>query len=167
MIIMKEVLIEKVVVNMGVGSEPEKMKKSEQVIKLITSKKPVKRSSIKRIPDWDLRPGVPIGLKVTLRGAEAAAFLKNAFLAKDNKLNIKSFDKEGNFGFGIKEHIDLPGVKYDPKLGIIGFDVLVTLKKRGHRVKRRKIMQAKVGHKQRVQPEEAIEFVKTMGVEVA
>jgi len=166
-IIMKEVLIEKVVVNMGVGSEPEKMKKSEQVIKLITSKKPVKRSSIKRIPDWDLRPGVPIGLKVTLRGAEAAAFLKNAFLAKDNKLNIKSFDKEGNFGFGIKEHIDLPGIKYDPKLGILGFDVLVTLKKRGYRVKRRKIMQAKVGRKQRVKPQEAIEFVKTLGVEVA
>ena len=166
MIIMKEVLIEKVVVNMGVGSEPEKMKKSEQVIKLITSKKPVKRSSIKRIPDWDLRPGVPIGLKVTLRGAEAAAFLKNAFLAKDNKLNIKSFDKEGNFGFGIKEHIDLQRIKYDPKLGIMGFDVLVTLKKKGFRVKMRKLKNEKIGHKQRVNKEEAQEFVRSMGVEV-
>ena len=164
---MQEVLIEKIVVNMGIGADPEKMKRGEQVIKQITGEKPVKTSGNKRIPDWGLRPGVPIGLKVTLRGTDAANFLKNAFIAKDNKLNKKSFDKEGNFGFGIKEHIDLPGVKYDPKLGIIGFDVLVTLKKRGHRVKRRKIMQAKVGHKQRVQPEEAIEFVKTMGVEVA
>jgi len=166
-IIMKQVLIEKVVVNMGVGSEPEQMKKSEQVIKLITNRKPVKRTSNKRIPDWGLRPGVPIGLKVTLRGTEATNFLKTALLAKDNKISKKNFDKEGNFGFGIKEHIDLPGVKYDPKLGIIGFDVLVTLKKRGYRVKRRKIMQAKVGYKQRVKPDEAIEFVKAMGVEVA
>ena len=151
---------------MGVGSDPEQMKKSEQIIKLITGKKPIKRSSKKRVPDWGLRPGVDIGLKVTLRKEDASNFLKEAFLAKDNKILAKNFDKEGNFGFGIREHIDLPGIKYDPKLGIIGLDVLVTLKKRGYRVKHRKIGKAKVGEKQRVKKEEAIEFVKSQGVEV-
>jgi len=164
---MKEVLIDKVVVNMGVGADPEQMKKSEQIIKLITNKSPVKTSSDKRIPDWGVRPGVHLGLKVTLRKEDAAKFLKDAFVAKDNKILARNFDKEGNFGFGIREHIDLPGIKYDPKLGIIGLDVLITLKKRGYRVKHRKIGKAKIGIKQRVKKEEAIEFVKSMGVEVA
>ena len=164
---MKEVLLEKVVVNMGVGSEPEQMKKSEQIIKMITGKKPIKTSSKQRVPDWGLRPGVDIGLKVTLRKEAANKFLKDAFIAKENKILKKNFDNNGNFGFGIAEHINLPGIKYDPKLGIIGLDVLVTLKKRGYRVKQRKIGKAKVGDKQRVKQEEAIEFVKALGVEVA
>ena len=81
-------------------------------------------------------------------------------------MKSRSFDKEGNFGFGIREHIDLPGIKYDPKLGILGFDVLVTLKKIGYRVKVRKIKKKRVGKKQRVTKEEAIEFVKGLGVEL-
>lgn len=163
---MQEVLIEKVVVNMGFGADPERMKKAEQVIKVITGKKPLKTTSTKRIPDWGVRPGVPLGLKVTLRGDEAKEFLLNALRAKENKINSKSFDKEGNFGFGIQEHIDLPGIKYDPKVGIMGFDVLVTLKKKGYRVKLRKIEKRKIGKKQRVTKEEGIEFLKSMGVEV-
>ncbi len=164
---MDEVLIDKVVVNMGVGADPDQMKKSEKVIKEITGKTPVKTTSDKRVPDWGLRPGLVIGLKVTLRGEEAKEFLKKAFIAKENKLNKKSFDKEGNFGFGIREHIELPGIKYDPKLGIIGFDVLVTLKKRGYRVKQRKIKKTTVGRKQRVKTQEAIKFVEEMGIEIA
>jgi large subunit ribosomal protein L5 len=163
---MQEVLIEKVVVNMGIGADPQKMKRGEEIIKLITGKKSVKTFGKKRIPDWGVRPGLPLGLKVTLRKQEAQDFLIQAFKAKENKINKKSFDNEGNFGFGIKEHIDLPGIKYDPKLGILGFDVLVTLKKRGMRVKMRKLKNEKVGRKQRVSKEEAQEFVKTMGVEM-
>ena len=88
---MKEVLLEKVVVNMGVGSEPEQMKKSEQIIKMITGKKPIKTSSKQRVPDWGLRPGVDIGLKVTLRKEAANKFLKDAFIAKENKI-LKQYD---------------------------------------------------------------------------
>lgn len=163
---MNEVLVEKVVVNMGVGADPEKMKRAIQIIEQITGKKPTKTHGTKRIPDWGVRPGVELGLKVTLRKEDAINFLKKVFPAKENKLKTKNFDKEGNFGFGINEHIDIPGVKYDPKLGIIGFDVLVALKKRGYRVKYRKIQKRKVGQKQRVTKEEAIEFVKTLGVEL-
>ena len=163
---MQEIFIEKVVINMGVGSEPDRLKKGEQIIKLITNRKPIKTSGQKRIPDWGVRPGVPLGLKVTLRNKAAKDLLEEAFRAKDNQMNAKSFDNEGNFGFGIREHIDLPGIKYDPKLGIMGFDVLVTLKKKGFRVKMRKIKKEKIGQKQRVKREEAQEFVRSMGVEV-
>ena len=81
-------------------------------------------------------------------------------------LTSKGIDSSSTYSFGIKEHIDLPDVKYDPQLGIIGFDVLVALKKRGYRVKQRKIRKEKVGKKQRVTKEEAIEFVKGLGVEL-
>jgi large subunit ribosomal protein L5 len=163
----QEVLIDKVIVNMGVGADPDKMKRALQVINVVTARKPFQTQCKVRIPDWGLRPGVVIGLKVTMRKAQAADFLKRAFLAKENKISERSFDNAGNFGFGIKEHINMPGAKYDPKLGIMGFDVLVALKKRGYRVKERKIKPAKVGKNQRVTKEEAINFVKNMGVEVA
>ncbi|MDD4250735.1 MAG: 50S ribosomal protein L5 [Candidatus ainarchaeum sp.] len=163
---MQKILLEKIVINMGVGSDVEKMKRGEQVMKLITGRKPIKTHGIKRIPDWGVRPGVPLGLKITLRGEKAMTFLKEALKAKENKIKAKSFDKEGNFGFGIKEHIDLPGIKYDPKLGILGFDVLVTLKKLGYRIKVRKIKNKKIGKKQKVTKEEAMNFVKEIGVEL-
>lgn len=163
---MKEVLIEKVIINIGVGAEPEKMKRAEQIIKQITGKKPTKTQGKARIPDWGVRPGLDLGLKVTLRKQEAMDFLKKVLPAKENKLKIRSFDKEGNFGFGVREHIDIPGTKYDPKLGIIGFDVLVALRKKGYRIKYRRIEQRKVGEAQRVTKEEAMQFVKNLGVEL-
>ncbi|MDD3083901.1 MAG: 50S ribosomal protein L5 [Candidatus ainarchaeum sp.] len=163
---MQKISIEKVVINMGVGSDADKMKRGEQIMKLITGRKVIKTHGKKRIPDWGVRPGVQLGLKITLRGNKAMEFLKEAFKAKDNKIKAKSFDKEGNFGFGVREHIELPGIKYDPKLGILGFDVLVTLKKIGYRVKVRKIKRKKIGKNQRVTKEEAINFVKEIGVEL-
>ena len=166
MVFMQRVILEKVVVNMGVGAEPEEMKKAIMIMQLITGKKPCKTTTQARIPDWGIKPGSEVGIKVTLRHAEALAFLKKAFLAKANKMSARSFDKEGNFGFGVREYIDLPDTKYDPKLGIKGFDVLITLRKKGYRVKIRKIMQTKVGKKQRVTKQEAVDFVNALGVEV-
>jgi len=159
--------LEKVVVNMGAGAEPEQMKKCAQVMQLITGRKPVKTTTQAKIPDWGLRPGLEIGLKVTLRGEPAMEFLKRALAAKGGKISEKSFDNNGNFAFGIREHINLPGIKYDPKIGIVGFDVAVALKKKGYRVKYRKLKKSLVGKKHRVKKEEAIEFAKKMGVEVA
>jgi large subunit ribosomal protein L5 len=163
---MNEVLIEKLVVSMGVGPDPERMKKAQQIIESVTSRKSIKTYSEKRIPVWGVRPGVPLGLKITLRKEAAKEFLKRALVAKSNRLPLKCFDNNGNFAFGIKEQIDLQGVKYDPKLGIMGFDILVTLQKKGYRIKRRKIQKGVVGKSQRVTKEEAQEFVKSIGVEL-
>jgi large subunit ribosomal protein L5 len=163
---MQEVLMDKVVVNMGVGADPDEMKKAIQIITLVTGKKPAQTICVARIPDWGLRPGIPIGLKVTLRRNEAIEFLKKAIQAKQGKILAKSFDKEGNFGFGVREYIDLPGAKYDPKLGIKGFDVIVALKKKGYRVKKRRIMPTQVGRKQRVSKAEAVKFAEGLGIQV-
>jgi len=164
---MKEIRIEKVTVNIGVGQTGEELNKAKTTLENVTNAKPTLTKAKIKQPEWGIREGLTIGTKVTLRGAKANAFLKNAFIAKDNKLKKKNFDKTGNFGFGIKEHIDLPNVKYDPKLGIRGMDVLVTLERPGYRIKRRKIAKRKIFHTHLIQPDDAVEFVKQkFGVEI-
>lgn len=164
---MKNIRIEKVTINMGVGQAGDELKKAEEIVKRISNAKPVQTICKVKQPGWGIRPGLPIGIKLTLRGKKATDFLKQAFSAKDNAVAEKSFDRQGNFGFGIKEHIELPGVKYDPKLGIRGLDVIVTLERAGYRVKKRKHLKALVGKNHCVKRDEAIDFVKKeFGVKV-
>jgi len=164
---MRTIIVEKVTVNMGVGQAGDELKKSKTVIEAITGAKAVETKCKVKQPKWDIRPGLPIGVKVTLRKKKATDFLKRALNAKQSIIKKKSFDMQGNFGFGIKEHIDLPGIKYDPKLGIKGLDVLVTLKRNGQRIKKRKISKAKIGKKHIITKNDAMQFVKEQfGVEV-
>ena len=106
-----------------------------------------------------IRPGLPIGGKVTLRGKDALDFIDLTLKAKNNKIK-RNLSNEGVFSYGIHEYLDVPGIKYDPNLGIRGFDVCVSLKRKGYRVKQRKYNIAKVGKKHRITKDEAIEFAK-------
>ncbi len=164
---MKEIRVEKVTVNMGVGKTGVELDNAMEILKAVTGAKPIPIACKVKIPTWGIREGLTIGTKVTLRGEPAEKFLREAFVAKDNKIPKKSFDRLGNFGFGIKEYIDMPKVKYDPKLGIKGFDVLVTLERPGYRVKKRKLAKAKIDRKHLIGTEDAAGFVKRkFGVEV-
>ena len=158
---MKEIRIEKITVNMGVGEPGDQLEKSQMVLDKITNHKSIQTMAKIKQPKWGLRPGLPIGVKTTLRGKKAVEFLTKALQAKENELKIKNFDERGNIGFGIKEHIDIPGEKYDPVLGIKGFDVLITLERPGYRIKRRKINKRKLGKTHIITRDEAIEFMKT------
>lgn len=163
---MKEIRVEKITLNMGIGPEPEELKKAEAILQRITERKPVKTKAKVRQPTWGLRPGIPIGVKVTLRKKKAVDFLKNAFAAKENRLSKGCFDVNGNFGFGIQEYIDLPGTKYDPKLGIKGLDVLVTLERPGYSIKKKKLSRH-IGKKHLISRNEAMNFIKGIyGVEL-
>ena len=71
----------------------------------------------------------------------------------------KKFNENG-FSFGISEYINIPEVKYDPKIGIIGLNVSVTLKRPGFRVKKRKLSPSKISKSHRITKEDAIEFAK-------
>ena len=164
---MKKIRIEKVTLNMGIGEAGDELKRGEQILNKITDRKPKQNQCKIKQPTWGIREGLPIGLKVTLRKQPAYDFLERAFTAKEKSIKKKSFDKQGNFGFGIKEYIDLPGIKYDPRLGIRGLDVLVTLERPGYRVKKRKNLKKKLGHKHVISKEEAMQFVQeTFGVEI-
>ena len=164
---MREILIDKVTVNIGVGGMGEALDNAVELLKKLTGKKPILTKAKKRNPTWGLRKGLPIGAKVTLRGKDAIEFLKKALKAVKNKIKERSFDRLGNFSFGVKSYIDFPGAKYDPNIGMYGFDVCVTLKRRGFRVKQRKIAKARVGKKHLINKEEAKAFLeKNFGVEV-
>ncbi len=164
---MRVIRIGKVTVNMGVGQTGEELKKAETIMHRLTNMKPLETVAKTKNPTWGLRPGLAIGCKVTLRNEPAIEFLKRALQARENKISRKNFDLQGNFGFGIKEYIDMPGTKYDPKFGIRGFDVLVTLERPGYRIKKKKLGTKRIAKRHLIAREEAIEFiVSKFGVEI-
>lgn len=164
---MKRIYIEKVVVNIGVGAGGERLEKAAELLKELTGAEPSKRRAKRTIKDFGIRKGEPIGVSVTLRRDQAVSFLTKALQAVNNRIKKSSFDERGNVCFGIKEHILLPGVKYDPAVGIWGMDVCIRLAKPGLRVQLRRRRRGKVGKGQLVTREEAIEFFqKVLGVQV-
>lgn len=136
--VMRDIRIEKLTINIGCGESGEKLERARKLLEKIVNKKAVLTRTTKRTT-FGTAKGRPIGVKITLRGKDALEFLKKAFEAVDLKLPEGIFDTQGNFSFGIKEYIDLPGVRYDPEFGIYGMDVSVTLERRGFRVKRKRI----------------------------
>ncbi|MEM0437820.1 MAG: 50S ribosomal protein L5 [Candidatus Micrarchaeia archaeon] len=163
---MRDIRIDKVVVNIGVGKAGEPLENAQAFLERLTGTKAIQTKSRSRNPTWGLRRGLPIGTMATLRGQKARDFLKKAFEAVGNKIRQSSFDTRGNFSFGVKEYIDFPGVKYDPKIGMLGFDVCVSLVRPGYRVARKKIGFSKIGKKHLITKEEAQQFVSQMGVTV-
>ena len=159
--------IEKVVVNVCVGKSGEPLENAMKIIEELTGQKPCFRRAKKTIRDFGIRRREPIACLVTLRGEKAIEFLKRALEAVDNRIPASSFDKLGNFSFGIREHIDMPGTKYDPDLGIIGMDVSVTLRRPGYRVKYRRRAKSKISSKHKLTAEESMAFVREeLGVEI-
>ena len=159
--------IEKVVVNLNVGKSGEPLEKASQVLKELTEQNPIKTKAKKTIRDFGIREGEPIAAVVTLRKQKAIDFLKKVLPVIENKISRSSFDKQGNFAFGIKEHIEIAGVKYDPDVGIFGMDVCVTLSRPGYRVKNRRKQKSNIGPKHILTPDESVVFIKnTLGVEI-
>jgi large subunit ribosomal protein L5 len=159
--------IEKVVVNLNVGKSGEPLEKANKVLKEITDQTPVKRKAKKTIRDFGIREGESIAVVVTLRKQKAIDFLKKVLPVVDNKVSKSSFDVRGNFAFGLKEHIEIPGVKYDPEIGIFGMDICVSINRPGQRVRIRRKEKQTIGRKHILTPEESIIFVKqTLGVQI-
>ena len=157
---LQKIKIEKLTLNIGAGKNKSMLDKGVKLLKIITGVDPVKTITQKRIPGWGLRPGLPIGCKVTLRKEAAKKVLGELLKAKQNKLMIKQFDDNGNVAFGIHEYIDIPSVKYDPDIGIIGLEVCLTLERPGFRIKRRKVQRKKIPSKHKITRNDAIEFMK-------
>lgn len=157
---MKQIKIEKLTLNVGAGKDQKLLEKSIKLLKSITGIAPVQTITQKRIPTWGLRPGLPIGCKLTLRGDKAEELIVRLVKAKDNVLKSSCFDDAGNVSFGIQECIDIPGTDYDPEIGIIGLQVSVTLTRPGFRVKRRSIKKSFVGKSHLINQLDSINFFK-------
>lgn len=163
---MEQVRIEKVTVNIGAGEVGEEVDRAVKLLETLTGNQAVKTESTDAAQGFGKRSGLNIGARVTLRGEDAEEFLERVFDAKNHEMKERVFDTQGNFSVGVSEYIDMPGVRYDPEIGMEGFDVAVTLEKPGHRVKKRKEGGA-VGEGHEVSEEDAKEFVKErFGVEL-
>lgn len=131
---MKVPKLEKVVINMGVGeavADSKKIKSALAELELIAGQKPVATKARKSIAGFKLREGMLIGAKVTLRRDQMFEFLDrltNIALPRVRDfrgLNGKSFDGNGNYAMGLKEHIVFPEVNYDEVDQIRGMDIVV------------------------------------------
>lgn len=155
-----QVKLSKLVINIGVGKSGEPLEQAKRIILEICDQTPVTTYAKKSYRELGVQKNSPIGVKTTLRKDIAEETLKKLLVARSNKVSKRSFDLTGNFSFGVKEHIEIPGTKYDPHVGIWGMDVCVSLEKIGYGVKRRQIKPSTVGIGQRVSREEAINFAK-------
>ena len=132
--VMQVPMIDKVVINMGIGEAVADRKKVESAasdLALIAGQRPVITKSRKAISTYKLREDQPIGCKVTLRKARMFEFIDRLInialpRVRDFRgLNPKSFDGRGNYSLGLKEHIVFPEIDYDKAADIWGMDVTV------------------------------------------
>jgi large subunit ribosomal protein L5 len=151
--------IAKVTVNIGVGEGGEKMEKAEKVLRKLTGRKPVRTLGKVNNRELGVRPGDPIGCKVTLRGQAAEDFIRRALYTRKNKVYDYSFDNQGNLQFGVSDYTSFEGERYDPDIGVFGMDVCITMAKPGHRVRLRRMLQRAVPGHHRVSRVEAKDFL--------
>ncbi len=126
--------IEKIVLNMGVGeavADSKKIKSAHDDLMAIAGQKPVITKAKKSIAAFKLRDGMPLGIKVTLRGDRMYEFLDRLITIALPRVRDfrgtrgKSFDGRGNYALGLKEHIVFPEIDYDKVDQIWGMDIVI------------------------------------------
>ncbi len=158
--------LDKVVINYSAGSDATKLEKARKILESVFGRTFSRVRARKTIHAWGVRKGKHHGWKLTLRGEEAYQWLKRLLKVVDYTIYEEQMDKYGNFSFGVKEHIEIPGVEYVPELGIIGFDVCVSFRRNGYRVSRRRLCKSKIPERHRVKKEDVVLFLKEMGINV-
>ena len=133
--IMEVPKVAKIVLNMGIGEnvlDSKKINSAVDALQAISSQKPIKTIAKKAIAGFKLREGLPVGVKVTLRRKVMYEFIDRLInialpRVRDFRgLNTKSFDGNGNYAFGIKEHIVFPEINYESVTDVWGMDVIIS-----------------------------------------
>ena len=126
--------LDKVVINVACGEAKENSKVIDAVmgdLAAITGQKPIVCKAKKSVANFKLREGMPIGVKVTLRGDKMYEFIDRLFnvafpRVRDFKgINGNSFDGRGNYSTGIKEQLIFPEIEYDKIDKIRGMDIII------------------------------------------
>ena len=134
--------ITKISVNMGVGeavADKKAMDGAVNDLTALTGQKPVVTKSRKAIAAFKLRAGVPVGARVTLRGARMYEFLDRLInvamprIRDFRGVSARSFDGRGNYSFGVKEQIIFPEIAYDKIDAIRGMDITISTSARDDR----------------------------------
>jgi large subunit ribosomal protein L5 len=165
---MRTIKVGKVVLNIGVGKSGEAIERGKTVLEQVTGQKPSQRRAKRSVREFGTHKGEPIGVIVTIRGNETGDLITRLVTARDKKMDESCFDDRGSVSFGVKEHIEIPGIRYDPTIGIFGMNVSVLLERAGYRVARRNRGASRVGKGQVVTKTEAMEYFRqNFGVTIA
>ncbi|MHA2327281.1 MAG: 50S ribosomal protein L5 [Candidatus Hodarchaeales archaeon] len=165
---MRKPRILKVSVNFSVGASGPELERARTLCKRLTNQVPADGKAKESVRGFGIRKHEPIGVFTTLRGQLALDFLKKSFWAVEDVVSHRNFDTQGNLSFGIDEHLKFPNIKYDPQIGVHGFDTTVVLERSGYRTKRRRLRPRKVPSRHKITKEEGIAFFKhefNLGVE--
>merc|ERR1712083_621771 len=134
--------IRKLCLNICVGESGDRLTRAAKVLESLTGQTPVFSKARYTVRSFGIRRNEKIAVHCTVRGAKAEEILERGLKVREYELRRDNFSLNGNFGFGIQEHIDL-GIKYDPSIGIYGMDFYVVLGRPGMNVLHRR---KKTGH---------------------
>ena len=154
---MRAVAIEKVI--LSAGATADALVKARKLLEFLTKRKAQVITTRKRIPDFNVRPGLEVGTRVTLRGNTALEMLRRLLGAVENTLSRKQV-ADNHLSFGIHEYIEIPEMEYQRDIGIRGFNTDIVFVRPGMRVKRKKLKAGHIPRRQYITRDEIIKYME-------